>query len=213
MHTGQSKLFVGQSPFKRTKQSWRENGCSCLFVLIWITEYASLGGIRSACATSQWYFSATLGSFSSGSSSSTDEKSNNPLDVIIPPHVLQQIAPCCREILFQRIRAFLHHVRSEIYSQFNGPREARTSNLFLRTVPPETAHNTPAKPNASHIFKCSVSEENDAKNSHSVWWLAKQEEKLVQIFWALGLSLIHLGLSCIFTTFILFLKDWCKKDT
>ena len=25
MHTGQSKLFVGQRPFKRTKQSWRES--------------------------------------------------------------------------------------------------------------------------------------------------------------------------------------------
>ena len=30
--------------------------------------------------------------FSSALTSCTDEKSNNPLDVIIPPHVLQQIA-------------------------------------------------------------------------------------------------------------------------
>ena len=180
MHTGQSKLFVGQRPFKRTKQSWRENGCSCLFVLIWITEYASLGGrIRSACASSHWYFPPTLRSFSSGYSSCTDEKSNNPLDVIIPPLPCSSAnsSLCCREILFQRSRAFLHHLRSEIYSQFNGPREARTSNLFLRTVPPETAHNTPAKPNAFNLNKLpafSNALEKDAKKRPSVWSLANQ---------------------------------------
>ena len=73
-------------------------------------------------------FSATLRGFSSGSTSCTDEKSNNPLDVIIP----SSWANSSLEILFQRSRTSLDHLRSEIYSQFNGPREARTSNLFLR---------------------------------------------------------------------------------
>ena len=46
-------------PFKkRTKESWTENGCLCVFFVIWITEYASRGIRRSA-----WYFFRDLGSF------------------------------------------------------------------------------------------------------------------------------------------------------
>ena len=69
-----------------TKQSWRENGCSCLFVVIWITEYASRGDKVCMRKLSMifWSFPSTLRGFSSGSSSCADEKSNNPLDVIIP---------------------------------------------------------------------------------------------------------------------------------
>ena len=71
---------------ERTKQSWMENGCSCLFVVIWITEYASRGDKVCMRKLSMifWSFPSTLSGFSSGSCSCADEKSNNPLDVIIP---------------------------------------------------------------------------------------------------------------------------------
>ena len=142
MHTGQSKLFVGQRPFKRTKQSWGENGCSCLFVLIWITEYASLGGrIRSACASSHWYFPPTLRIFSSGYSSCTDEKSNNPLDV----H--RQIAPCWRNSFPPELTppSIMWGARFTLSLM---AREKQELPICSCPVPPETAHNTVAKQNA-----------------------------------------------------------------
>ena len=52
------RLLVARLIKKRTKESWTENGCLCVFFVIWITEYASRGIRRSA-----WYFFRDLGGF------------------------------------------------------------------------------------------------------------------------------------------------------